>query len=294
MANDARRMARSHVLRWLLGAATVGTVLAAPVTSQAYPYYRYDAGPSTLTLDRMDSSQRAGLQVGLDKWRDYYGDSALAMRFELYGQYVLPSHNFGLYGGLALAHLFPNDPAPSGTGISNLDVGAFFMPDHTSDLIFRIGMVLPTASDSVGGYDANSAVAFERLTDLLLQFPHVTALRLSVSTVQQSGLAFFRGDLGFDLTLDRGDLPYAHTNTFLRLNLAAGVRLPVLDLAVELVNFGALDGDGTVEDRFLHTVTVGFSTRGIDQFRLGLVFPLDDYVRDELWILSLGYQHAMY
>ena len=187
MANDARPMARSHLLRWLVGIVTVATVLAAPVTAQAYPYYRYDAGPGTLTLDRMDSSERAGLQVGLDKWRG----SALAMRFELYGQYVLPSHNFGLYGGLALAHLFPDDPAPSATGISNLDVGAFFMPDHTSDLIFRVGMILPTASDSIGGYNANSAVAFERLTDLLLQFPHVTALRLSVSTVQQSGLAFF-------------------------------------------------------------------------------------------------------
>jgi len=287
-------MAKSHLFRGLLAAATVGTLLVAPATSQAYPYYRYDAGPSTLTLDRMDSSTRAGLQVGLDKWRDYYGDSALAMRFELYGQYVLPSHHFGLYGGLALAHLFPEAPNPSGTGFSNLDVGAFFMPDHTSDLIFRVGMILPTASDSASGYDANSAVSFERLTDFLLQYPHLTALRLSVSTVQQSGLAFFRGDLGFDLVFDRGGMPYWGANTFIRLNLAAGVRLPVLDLAVELVNFGALDGDGTVEDRFLHTVTVGFSTRGVDQFRLGLVFPLDDYVRDELWILSLGYQHAYY
>ena len=289
-------MAKSHLFRWLVGAATVGALLGRPSLSQAYPYYRYDAGPRTLPLDRMDSSQRAGLQVGLDKWRHYYGDgdSALAMRFELYGQYVLPSRNFGLYGGLALAHLFADAPDPSGTGISNLDVGAFFMPDHTSDLIFRVGMILPTASDSASGYAANDAVAFERLTDLLLHYPHVTALRLSVSTVQQSGLAFFRGDLGFDLVFDRGDLPYRGTNTFLRLNLAAGVRLPVLDLAVELVNFGALDGDGPVEDRFLHTVTVGFSTRGVDQFRLGLVFPLDDYVRDELWILSLGYQHAYY
>lgn len=287
-------MAKSHLLRWLIGAASVATVLGAATPSQAYPYYRYDAGPSTLTLDRMDSSERAGLQVGLDKWRDYYGNSALAMRFELYGQYVLPRHNFGLYGGLALAHLFPDDPTPSGTGFSNLDVGAFFMPDHTSDLVFRVGMILPTASDGVRGYAANSAVAFERLTDFLLQYPHVTALRLSVSTVQQSGLAFFRGDLGFDLVLDRGSAPYAGTDAFVRLNLAAGVRLPVLDLAVELVNFGALDGNGSVEDRFLHTVTVGFSTRGVDQFRLGLVFPLDDYVRDELWILSLGYQHAYY
>jgi len=288
-------MAKSHVLG-LLTAAAVGATLMAPATAQAYPsYYHYDPGPSTLTLDRMDASTRAGIQVGIDKWHDYdYGDSALAMRFELYGQYVLPRHNFGLYGGLALSHLFPNYPTPSATGVTNLDVGAYFMPDHTSDLIFRVGLILPTASDSADGFAANGAAAFERLTDFLLQYPHLTTVRLSVSTVQQSGLAFFRGDLGFDLVLDRGRLDYVGTDLFLRLNLAAGVRLPVVDLAVELVNFGALDGNGTFDQRFLHTVTVGFSTRGIDQFRLGLVFPLDDYLRDELWILSLGYQHAMY
>jgi len=288
-------MAKSRVTRWLIGAAAVATMLVAPATTQAYPYYHYDAGPSTLTLDRMDSSTRAGIQVGLDKWHDYdYGDSALAMRFELYGQYVLPRRNFGLYGGVALSHLFPNYPTPSGTGVTNLDVGAFFMPDHTSDLIFRVGMILPTASDSADGFAANGAAAFERLTDFLLQYPHLTALRLSVSTVQQSGLAFFRGDLGFDLVFDRGNALGRATDAFIRLNLAAGVRLPLLDLAVELVDFGALDGDGSFDDRFLHTVTVGFSTRGIDQFRLGLVFPLDDYLRDDLWILSLGYQHAYY
>jgi hypothetical protein len=232
------------------------------------------------------------VQVGLDRWRNYPGGSALAMRFELYGQYVVPRRAFGLYGDLSLSHLFPNDFYGSGTGLSNLDVGAFFMPTHSSELIFRVGLILPTASDGPAGAAANSAVAYERITDFMTEFPHLTTLRLAVSTVQQSGLAFFRGDLGFDFLLDRGDREYGDSNAFIRLNLAAGVRLPVLDLAAELVNLGALDGGGSLDDRFIHTATVGFSTRGLDQFRLGLVFPLDDYLRNELWILSLGYQHA--
>jgi len=286
-------MAKSHVRRWLSGVAVVAALLGAPSALQAYPYYRYDTGPGTLTLDRMDDSTRAGLQVGVNKLRDYGGESGLAMRFELYGQYVIPRRAFGLYGGVALSHLFANDTAPSGTGLSNIDVGAFFMPNHTSDLIFRLGLILPTASENESGALANDAVAFERLTDLLMQYSHLTTLRLSVSTVQQSGLAFFRGDLGFDLLLDNGDRFYGDTDAFLRLNLAAGVRLSPLDLAIELVNIGAIDGHQSgLADRFLHTVTVGFSTRGMDQFRAGLVFPLDDRVRNEIWILSLGYQHT--
>ena len=286
-------MAKSHVRRWLGGIAAAAALFGAPATLQAYPYSRYDAGPGTLTLDRMDDSTRAGLQVGVDKLRDYGGESGLAMRFELYGQYVVPRRAFGLYGGLALSHLFANDTSPSGTGLSNIDVGAFFMPDHTSDLIFRLGLILPTASDSTPGASANDAVSFERLTDLTMEYPHLTTLRLSVSTVQQSGLAFFRGDLGFDLLLDNGNRIHGDTDALIRLNLAAGVRLSPLDLAVELVNIGALDGhQGSLSDRFFHTATVGFSTRGLDQFRAGLVFPLDDVVRNDIWILSLGYQHA--
>lgn len=287
-------MAKSYFRKWLTGTLAAAMLLIAPATLRAYPY-RYDAGPGTLTLDRMDDSTRAGLQVGVDKLRDFGGSGALAMKFELYGQYVIPRRAFGLYGDLSLAHLFPNDTHISGTGVSNLDVGAFFMPNHSSDLILRLGLILPTASDSDVGYLANAAVAYERLTDFLTQYPHITTLRLSISTVQQSGLAFFRGDLGLDLLLDKGNRDYRSTDAFVRLNLAAGVRLPALDLAVELVNVGALNGDqGSLEDRFLHTATVGFSTRGMDQFRMGLVFPLDDAVRNEVWILSLGYQHAGY
>ena len=37
---------------------------------------------------------------------------------------------------------------------------------------------------------------------------------------------------------------------------------------------------------------IGARTRGEDQLHLGLVFPLDDDLRGELWILSLGYMRA--
>jgi hypothetical protein len=84
-------------------------------------------------------------------------------------------------------------------------------------------------------------------------------------------------------------------NVFLRANVAAGVRLGAVDLAAEFVNVGGLDGTvtGGIDNRFFHTLAVGLSTRGTDQFRIGTVFPLDKAFRGEIWILSLGYQHTM-
>jgi hypothetical protein len=49
-----------------------------------------------------------------------------------------------------------------------------------------------------------------------------------------------------------------------------------------------------VSRKFLHTFAFGFRTRGPNQIYGGMVFPLDEGPRGEIWILSLGYQHVMY
>ena len=67
-----------------------------------------------------------------------------------------------------------------------------------------------------------------------------------------------------------------------------------MDFALELVNIASLGGDNLsgVSQRFEHTAAIGARTRGEDQFHLGIVFPLDEDTRGELWILSLGYMRA--
>lgn len=82
--------------------------------------------------------------------------------------------------------------------------------------------------------------------------------------------------------------------TFLRINVAGGVRAPMLDLSAELVTVGNLDGDGDTSDNFIHTLALAFRTRGADQLYGGMVFPLDKGIRGEVWIFSLGYQHVVY
>lgn len=252
--------------------------------------------PGTLTLDRMDGSSRFGIQVGFDKIDDVKLSDGFVMRYELYGQYVLPNRLVGLYAQVPFAHLF-NFGSRDGTdytALSNIDIGGFFLPTHRSDLIVRVGLALPTASENSIRHGANTISELERLTDLLLAAGNYTTLRLSVSTLQESGIAFLRGDLGFDLVVDKPANDRG-PNVLLRANVAAGVRLGLVDLAAELVNLGGLDGTvpGGIDNRFFHTLAVGLSTRGTDQFRIGTVFPLDKVFRGEVWILSLGYQHAV-
>jgi hypothetical protein len=255
--------------------------------------------PATITLDRMDTRTRLGLQFGFQSVDSPHLGDGFVMRFEPYGQYVFSGHVVGLYGALPLAHDFDFDP--DATGVGNLDLGLFFLPMRTTDLILRIGVALPTASTDGPEQYANLLASNERLTDRVLAFAHYTAVRLSLSTVQGAGRFFFRGDVGLDLAADKPAGP--HATVWGHLNAAGGVRFPALDLSAELVSFGTLHGDTDdlpglpyldrpFHDRFLHTLTFGLCTRGRNQLHLGLVLPVDDYLRGDVWIISVGYQYV--
>ena len=282
--------------RWLRVGLGILVVAACAVSTSGARAQVGEPPPGTFTLDRMDESSRFGVQVSFDKMDNVDLSDGFVMRYDLYGQYVLPGRLFGFYGQLPFAHLF--NFAGSGTdytALANLDVGAFVLPTQRSDLILRLGLALPTASETSSRALTNYAAAFERLTDLLLTPPNYTTLRMSASTLQETGVAFFRADLGLDVVVDHPAANRGPT-VFLRAKVAAGVRLAPLDLTAELVNLGGLTGTvnpGGITNRFFHTLAFGLSTRGTDQFHLGTVFPLDKTFRGDIWILSLGYQHAI-
>lgn len=261
-------------------------VLSLPAAAQSGD----DVPPGTLTLDRMDSATRVGIQVGFDKIDQMDLADGFVMRFEPHGQYVLPGRGIGMYAQLPIAHGFAFD-GPDATGMGNIEAGAFFLPFHDSTLVLRTGLAFGSASSSGDEAVVNLLSAFERLTDLMLVAPEYTTLRLSGSTVQQSGMAFLRIDLGLDVALDK---PTAGDSSFLRANIAGGLRTPTVDLSAELVTIGDLDPDGSLSRKFMHTLAAGLRTRGPHQFYAGMVFPLDDDARGEVWIVSLGYQHTMY
>jgi len=253
-----------------------------------------DIAPGFMGMDRMDAHTRLGLQVGFFKIDDTDLSDGFVMRFNPYAQYVFPGKQAGIYGQLPIAHAF-NLNGEDSTGYGNIEMGGFYLPMRSNDLILRLGLVAATASDDdIGAIASNIIGTYERYTDFVLMPPNYTSVRLSASTVQQMGEFFFRADGGFDLAIDR---PSGSTgaSVFFRANAAAGYRVPdTIDLAVELVNLAFVNGDyDGITNRFFHTLGITARTPGIDQFHVGTIFPLDEEARGELWILSFGYQRAM-
>jgi hypothetical protein len=251
-----------------------------------------ETAPTFLTLDRMDGTTRFGVQLGWDKLDARSVSDEFLTRHELYGQYVFPGQIGGIYGALSTSHLFDMNASDT-TGVGNFDLGGFVMPTHSSELILRAGFGLPTGSDSGVGPAVNLITGYERLTDVLLTQGTYTTLRLSASTLQHKDSLFVRADAGFDLAIDKP--AGASTSLFFRGNVALGVRVPGVDITLELVNVAAVDGtvSGGIENRFVHTAGFSLRTQGVDQFHLGTVFPLDDDARGDIWIISAGYQRAM-
>jgi len=252
-----------------------------------------EAGPTFLTLDRMDGTTRFGIQVGWDKLDQTSLSNGFLMRYEPYGQYVLPGGAVGLYGQVPISHTF-NSNGPDSGGLANIDIGGFFMPMHNQDLILRGGLILATGPGT-GNTDAVSNIVanYERMTDLLQVAPGFTTIRLSASTLQQKDMLFFRADVGFDLAVDKPAA--ATTNVYFRGNAALGIRATGVDVTLELVNIAAVNGtvrSGSLADRFFHTAGFSLRTQGENQFHIGSVFPLDSDARGQIWIISVGYQRA--
>jgi hypothetical protein len=241
--------------------------------------------PSTITLDRMDSATRTGVQVGLisvnriDGW---------FMRSGIHGQYVSRDKRGGFYGQFPIAH-FVNHAGPNATAVGAVEVGGYALPRFNSQLVLRFGLAVATGYDGAGAVGTHLFSASERLTDFLLTAPGYTTLRLSMSTVQQDGAVFFRGDFGLDIVVSA---PNAASGLHLRANAAVGLHTSPGDLTIELVNFGATDSGAGASNSLFHTLTFGMRTRGTHQAHAGLVFPLDASLRGDVWILSLGYHYA--
>jgi len=249
--------------------------------------------PGFMTLDRMDSQSRVGIQVGWVKIDALKLTDGFAMRFEPYGQVLLPGRPIGFYGHLPIAHFFNFNDADT-TGVGNLELGGFFLPMNNNDIILRAGLALSTASEG-DGVQANGFTALERLTDFLLIAPNYTTGRVSVSTFQRNGDFFFRADGGFDLVIDKPAAAGNAPSVFFRANVAGGLRVQEVDLTAELVNFASVNGstETGITNRFLHTLAVGVRTLGDNQIHFGAVFPLDQITRGDFWIISLGYQRVV-
>jgi hypothetical protein len=233
--------------------------------------------PDMATLDRGDGISKVAVDAGLTFLDQPYD---LALRLELYGQYVTRS-GFGIYGALPLTLSFgaPGDdvdPAPpdlipnDAAALGNLEAGGLYVLTKSRQLsfVFHGGLSVPTAGDGRDEAATLRAGIWPRLTDFA-NTSGLWYLRLGFSPLFYASKFFLRGDLGFDLALEDAGAHY------LRFNLGAGVDLGVVALSLELVNSLAFIEDQDSDVFNTLAFTVRFMGEKFQPY-IALGTPLDD------------------
>lgn len=243
--------------------------------------------PDLSTLDRGDGISKIAVDAGLSFIEQPY---SLALRLELYGQYVARS-GLGIYGALPFSASFgapddDEDPVPpdlipnDAATISNVEVGGIYTvtKSRTLSFVFRGGLSLPTATDGRDEYATRYAAVMPRSTDIVNISGNWYA-RLGFSPLIYADKLFLRFDLGLDIAFEEFD-PHV-----LRFNLGGGVDLGPVALSLELANSVSFFEDG--ED-FLDVlaVTVRFMGERLQPY-VAVGAPIDDS-RDAIQLFIAG------
>ncbi|MDI1435949.1 hypothetical protein [Polyangium sorediatum] len=190
-------------------------------------YATRDTSPTQTfaTLERVDGASQVVAAASIP-----FSHRGLGVRMEMFGQYLAPWLSdgsevwyMGMYGAFS-ANL--TDPA-AGAGISNSDVGLFFVRNFPTwgRMILRNGFIVPTSTwGQRAGEEPEGAIA-QRLNDATLVQPPTTGFRFSASQmlIYPSGdCCSVRIDVGADV------LPFLGSATRVtpRIGAGLGVDLP--------------------------------------------------------------------
>lgn len=260
---------------------TIAWVLALAGTASA------QRAPDMATLDRGDGISKVALDAGMS-FVDFPYD--LALRFEVYGQYVSRS-GLGIYGALPLTMSFgapsdDEDPVPpdaipnDAISLSNLELGGLYTVTKSRMLsfVFRGGVSIPTATDGRDELATRAAGVMPRATDYV-NISGDWYARIGFSPLIYADKLFLRFDLGLDVAFDDPD-PHV-----LRFNLGGGVDLGAVALSLELVNNVFFNND---DEDFLDvlSLTVRFMGEKLQPY-LAVGAPLDD-TRDNIKLFIAG------
>ncbi len=231
--------------------------------------------PDMATLDRGDGISKIALDAGLTFVKEPYD---LALRLELYGQYITRS-GLGIYGSLPLSASFgapsdDEDPVPpddipnDAASLSNAELGGLYVVTKSRMLsfVFRLGLSLPTATDGRDEYATRLASVMPRSTD----FVNITGnwyARLGFSPLIYADKLFLRFDVGLDIAFEETD-PHV-----LRFNLGGGVDLGAVALSLELANSVSFF-NGNEDFRDVLAFTMRFMGERFEPY-LALGAPLD-------------------
>lgn len=266
--------------------------LAAPAAAQREPDFS--------TLDRGDGISHVGLDLAWVKLDPPPLDSVL--HIEMFGQFVSQS-GLGLYAAFPLAKSFGDGPEEmeldGEASIGDLDVGGLYVISGPElSWVFRLGLVVPTASEDGGDYVTNFYGQQFRLTDIAMVDPNDFYARLAVSPLFHAHSVFLRIDLGVDVPFAEDDDDAYRGDPIGRLNLGGGLDLGQLALMAELATVVEFDDDEVDpdNDRDVFT-TAAFTARfmgGQLQPYLTLGIPVQEYIRDTVKLfVAFGIQGVL-
>jgi hypothetical protein len=247
--------------------------------------------PDFATLDRTDGFSKFGLDVGFLKIDR--ADISSVLRLEPYGQLV-SQQGLGAYLALPLARSFGDVDEGA---LGNLDLGGLYVISGADiSFAFRLGLVVPTASEGAVDFVVNSLATHYRLTDISLTNPDAWYARLAFSPLIHTRSLFLRFDLGADIPFAEDDF---RADPILRLNVGGGVDLGLAALMLELVTIADVDDDDDDPDqdedlfhtiavtaRFMHSTLQPFVTVGT---------PIDDQIRESVdFFIGFGIQGVLH
>ena len=261
-------------------AIMTGSLLAAMASPAAA-----QRSPDFATLDRGDGISHIGLDLAFVKMDAPPAPLDGVLHFELHGQFILQS-GLGFYGAVPINKSFGDGPEEGefdGTAaLADIDLGGLYVI-HGPELsfVFRLGLILPTASEDPGDGGANFWGSMFRLTDIAMTNPDAWYARLAFSPLLHAHSLFVRGDLGVDIPFAEDDF---RADPILRLNLGVGVDLSMAALMLELANIADIDDDDEDpdgDDDFFSTVAVTLRFMGDSlQPYLSVGVPIDEPIRD--------------
>jgi len=263
--------------------AAVLAALAAPASAQRMPDFA--------TLDRGDGFSKVGVDLAWVSLNPPNYDSAL--HFEAYGQFVTYS-GLGIYLAMPIARSFGDGPeegeAEGNTALGDLDIGGLYVISGLdTSFVFRLGLIVPTASEDSGNFTTNFWAQQFRLTDIAMVNPDAWYARLAFSPLIHMRSVFLRADLGVDI-------PFAEDNyradPIGRLNLGVGFDLGIAALMLELANIADIDDDDDDlddDEDFFTTgaITARFMGQSLQPF-LSVGMPIDELVRDRVDFFIAG------
>lgn len=202
-----------------------------------------------------------------------------ALRENVYGRYVHAS-GFGGYGQMSVSHAFGGEESTNGVG--NLELGGLYvLRTGAADVIFRVGLALPTASDSLECMFTNAFGTLDWLHDAALIAPNTLWIRPGVAARFGSAKLFAQLDAGIDVPIETSDGQGA-TSPLFHANAGVGTTQGKLTFTGELANYAVDDDDDL---HFLHSAAVSarFDAGRLQPYlAYTLTFGLDDESQGEL------------